>query len=267
MQPDELQRHILTLANLEEAPEPVVSCYLDLGAGYRENMNERVRSLESELDRRMRVPFWEALGRIEVFLGVGVHPESRGAAVFARGGDRVFFLPLQFGEVLPTRVTVEARPHIYQLVALRHDNMNPSRPAGMQVSRADEKENLALLESLSREMSASGLAVGGTVASFKALKDRRASALLLSELYAPDPGWVCRACGDVRMASQMPRECASCSGKVLRELNLKEELVRIAVQQNLPIRILEHSDGLKSLGGIGCLLSRQAVERFDRPAA
>ncbi len=259
MQPDELQRHILTLANLEEAPEPVVSCYLDLSAGYRENMNERVRSLERELDRRMRVPFWEALGRIEVFLGAGVRPESRGAAVFARGGDRAFFLPLQFGDVLPTRVTVGARPHIYQLVALRH--------AGMQVSWADEKENLALLESLDREMSASGLAVGGTVASLKALKDGRASVLLLSKCYAPDPGWVCWACGEVQIACQRPRECTSCSGKLLRELNLKEELVRVAVQQNRPIGILEHGDGLKALAGIGCLLSRQASERFDRPAA
>ncbi len=157
VQSNELQRHILTLANLEEAAEPVVSCYLDLGTRYRESMSERVRSLGSKLDRRMRVPFWEALGRIEVFLGTGVRPEARGAAIFARGGDRAFFLPLQFGAALPIRVTAGARPHIYPLVELKHDYSNRMRSADMRVSRADETEALALLESLHKEMTAGAL--------------------------------------------------------------------------------------------------------------
>ncbi len=268
VQPTELQRHILTLANLEEAAEPVVSCYLDLRTGYREALNERVRSLKNGLDRRLRVPFWEALGRIEVFVGTGIRPESTGAALFSRGGDSAFFLPLQFGVVLPTRVAVSARPHIYHLVELRHNcSSRMVRSSGTETCRVDEIESLALLETLHKEMGTSGLAAGGTLASLKALKEGRASALLVSRLYAPDPGWFCRACGEVQIAQQMPPECASCRARVLCELNLKEELVRLAEQQSRPIRILEHDDGMKAVGGVGCLLSHPATERIDRPAA
>jgi len=267
-QPTELHRHISTLANLEEAAEPVVSCYLDLETGYRETLNERVRSLESNLDRHLRVSFWEALGRIEVFVGTGIRPESRGAAVFSRGGERAFFLPLQFRVALPTRVTVSAVPHIYHLIELRQDRTDHFvRPSGTETCRAEEDESLAMVETFHKEMRTSGLAVGGTLASFKNLKEGRAGALLLSRSYAPDPGWFCRACGAVQVGHQTPPECASCRGRVLRELNLKEEVVRIAEQQNRPIRILEHSDGMKAIGGIGCLLVCPGTERFDRPAA
>ena len=268
MQPTELQRHILTLANLEEAAEPVVSCYLDLGTGFREVLNQRVRSLKDRLDRRLRVPFWEALGRIEVFIGTGIRPESLGAAVFSRGGERAFFLPLQFRVALATRVSVSARPHIYSLVELRHDCSSCLvGSSGIETCRVGKTESPALPGTLHKEMSTSGLAVGGTLVSLKALKEGRASALFLSRSYAPDPGWLCRACGEVQLGQQMPPECISCRGRVLRELDLKEELVRIAEQQNRPVGILEHDDEMKAVGGVACLLSHPATERFDRPAA
>lgn len=268
MQLEDLQRHVLNLANLEEAAEPVVSCYLDLGSAYRENLNEKVRSLKNELERRLRLPFWEALGRIEVFVGTGICPESRGAALFSRGGERSFFVPLQFTAPLPTQVIVSAKPHIYPLVELKHDcSHRIVRPSGTENARVGEQEARALVETVHREMSTSGLAVGGTLASLKALKEGRASALLLSRSYTPDPGWFCCACEELLIAFQMPPACSFCGGRILRELNLKEELVRVAEQRNRPIRIVEDSDGIKAIGGVGCLLSRHITERFDRPAA
>ena len=268
VQLDDLQQQVMTLANLKEAEEPVVSCYLDLRSRYRESLNDRVRAVKNQLDRRMRLPFWEALGRIEVFVGTGIRPESRGAAIFSRGGEHSFFLPLQFEVPLSTWVTVSARPHIYHLVELWHDHSHrTSRPSGIESARFEEEESLALLATLHKEMSASGLAVGGTLASLKALKEGRVSVLLLSRSYAPDPGWLCCGCEGLLIAFPMPPGCSSCGGRMLRELDLKEELVRIAVQNSCPIRIVEHSDGMKAIGGIGCLLSHQVTERFDRTAA
>jgi hypothetical protein len=265
---DDLRQHILTLANLGEATEPVVSCYLDLGSAYRENLNDRVRSLKNQLEQRMRLPFWEALGRIEVFVGTGIHPESRGAAVFSRGGEHSFFLPLQFAASLPTRVTVNARPHIYHLVELKHDySRRTARTSGIECARLEEEDSLALPEKLYRAMSASGLAVGGTLASLKALREGWVRELLLSRSYAPDPGWLCRGCEGMLISFQRPSACSRCGGRMLRELDPKEELVRVAEQRSCPIRMVAHSDGMKAIGGVGCLLSQPATERFDRPAA
>jgi len=116
---NELQQHIQRLANLEEATEPVVNCYLSVNAKYHKTLTGQVRMLKTTMAPEMRVPFWEALGRIEVFLGTGIRAGSQSVAVFARGGNRPFFLPLQFHGGLPDRVTVSHAPHIYPLVEMR----------------------------------------------------------------------------------------------------------------------------------------------------
>lgn len=115
----ELQQHIQKLAALEEANEPVVSCYLEMDAKYHKSLTDQVRVLKPTIAPEMRVPFWEALGRIEVFLGTGIRAGSRSAAVFARGGRSPFFLALQFSALLPNRVTMSHAPHIYPLVEMR----------------------------------------------------------------------------------------------------------------------------------------------------
>jgi len=119
MQLNDLQQHIQKLANLEESTEPVVNCYLSVNAKYHKAFADQVRMLKTTMAPEMRVPFWEAIGRIEVFLGTGIRAGSQGVAVFARGGNRPFFLPLQFHAVLPDRVTISHAPHIYPLVEMR----------------------------------------------------------------------------------------------------------------------------------------------------
>jgi hypothetical protein len=260
MEPKELQDAIKTLANMEEADEPLVNCYLDLESRYRQELHERVSLIKGKIEPRKRVSFWEAIGHIEVFIGTRIRPGARSVAIFSRGGDQLFFLPLQVDAPLPNCVTVSATPHIYHLVALKHDC---SRfPVEHQ-----KQESLSVAIRLRTEMSTGGRAVGGTFDSFRALNEGRASLLVLSRTYAPCPGWACPTCSALGIIYPMPGMCPACENTRLRELDMREELVRIAEQSNCPVKIVEPSEILKALGGIGCLLRYHAPERLDWPAA
>ena len=91
-----LQTHLRTLAALEVTDAPVISCYLSLAEpakSYRQALDERVQILRAGLSGRVREHFEEALAAIEVYLGTRLLPNSRGAALFSRGGDRPSFCP------------------------------------------------------------------------------------------------------------------------------------------------------------------------------
>ena len=117
-----LKKHLRALAALSETESPIISCYLNLEqgeAGFREPLSDRIRLLRRALSADERGALEEALGRVESFIAAGLSAEARGAAVYARAGSSSFFLGLQFRVPLPTRVTVDRRPSIYDLVKLR----------------------------------------------------------------------------------------------------------------------------------------------------
>ncbi len=116
---EKLRVHIRALIMLEETAAPVLSCYLDLEAGYREFLDARVRVLRKGLRWAARPAFEEALSRVEIFLASERWPGAKGAAVFARGGERHFLLPLQFQVPLPNRLSVDYVPNVYELVELK----------------------------------------------------------------------------------------------------------------------------------------------------
>ncbi|MBZ5498767.1 MAG: hypothetical protein LAP85_20405 [Acidobacteriia bacterium] len=260
-----LQHHIHTLANLEEADESIVNCYLNLETRYREQFNERIRSLKGGIERPRRPAFWEAIGLIEVFLGTGIRPESKGAAVFCRCGNRPFFLALQFGAPLPNSLTVSSMPHIYHLVALK-DNyyVAATLPPFLEF---ENRECLAVADRLHAETNGCGLVAVGTSSCLKALMEDRASMLVLSNTYAPDPAWLCSSCKEMVIAPGMPRECDACKNQTFQALDTREEIVRLTERNGRPIEIVEHSAGMEAIGGIGCFLRYQALEWFDRPVA
>jgi rubrerythrin len=121
-----LQKHIRTLVTLEETDSPVISCYLTLDsepASWRTAFDLRLQVLRRTLRGDVRWDFEEAVGRIEKYLRSELAPESKGVAIFARGGEKPFFLPLQFQVVLPTWLAtwlvVNSTPNIYHLVELK----------------------------------------------------------------------------------------------------------------------------------------------------
>ena len=115
----ELQKRIQQLAFLQESDEPVVSCYINPETQYRKALTDQVQLAKKTVMPEMLPLFYEALGKIEVFLGTRIRAGSRGVAVFARGGDRPIFWPMQFGAPLPNQVSAGIRPRIYPLVELR----------------------------------------------------------------------------------------------------------------------------------------------------
>ena len=117
-----LQRHVLTLATMEETDAPMVSCYLNLEKGLaaaRRILDERVRLLRQTLPAPKRDSFEQALLSIESRLAAGFQTESLGAAIFSRGGDQKLFLDLEFRVPLPTWIAVNSTPNIYHLVELK----------------------------------------------------------------------------------------------------------------------------------------------------
>jgi hypothetical protein len=122
----ELQDHIRYLESLAEADAPTVSCHLDLSSPYRQSFNVQVRAVTVGMRQQERAAFWGTLGRIEVFLDTGLHPETKGVAIFGRGGKTPFFLALQFDAPLPNRVRVGATPETSVLVELRDSLFTPA---------------------------------------------------------------------------------------------------------------------------------------------
>lgn len=123
----ELRQHIRTLITLEATDAPVISCYLNLEPGTRESgvtdyqhvLSERVALLRKSMTGGRKKHLDEALGHIEAYLVGMVRPGTKGAAIFARGGERPLFLPLQFQVPLPNWVTVDVIPNVYHLVELK----------------------------------------------------------------------------------------------------------------------------------------------------
>jgi len=117
-----LQKHIRTLATLEETDSPVISCYLNLDTGaakHRHRLKSWGRLLKQSLTGQARQDFEEALDRVEASITTELLAEAQGAAIFARGGAQPFFLPLQFRVPLPTWIVTNSTPNIYHLVELK----------------------------------------------------------------------------------------------------------------------------------------------------
>lgn len=119
----QLTSHIRTLITLEESESPLISCYLNLVVGRQglqpQRFDRRVRAIRQTLSGQGREQFDEALERIQVYLNTEIQPKTRGVAIFARAGERPFFLGLQFQVALPDRLSLNTSPDIFHLVELK----------------------------------------------------------------------------------------------------------------------------------------------------
>lgn len=118
-----LEKHIKRLANLPETDQLVVSCYVNLAdtdRGWRTFVpgreKEIVESLVSTVDKAV---VRSAFSSVKTWLNSRLHPESRGAAFFACGGDTGVFIPMQFEVPLPNEIAVDTVPHLYQLMRMK----------------------------------------------------------------------------------------------------------------------------------------------------
>jgi rubrerythrin len=380
----ELEEHIRTLATVEETGSPLISCYREVNNGvidYRDDLGGRFQLLRKSLPARSAVEFDEAASRIEARLHQTFSPRIRGIAAFARGGEKPFWLSLQFEVPLPNWIAVGSTPNIYHLVELKdnydryaillttetsariigvnlgsvtkqlwrsrpelrrrvghewtkehfqdhrrertqqfiHDQIRgldqlistggyghlmlagsarmisavrkvlPKRlaeklvdsvPAGPTEHLSDvvastleafleheEQDSQALAERLISQIRTHGLAVAGTRATMDAVRAGQADVLVVVKDYEPGNGWECRGCGKLELDAPRPNRCPVCLADRLREFDIREEMVRLAEQQQVGVEVVLHNGLLMNLGGVGCLLRYLAPSNYLYSAA
>ena len=88
--------------------------------------------------------------------------------------------------------------------------------------------------------------------------------VIIAKEYNPDPGWSCGACGALGLDAVPSNECPQCGAQRLRAIDLKEEMVRMAEACGCTVEVVNSSEILKQLGGIGALLRYTQVSNTRR---
>ena len=128
----------------------------------------------------------------------------------------------------------------------------------------EEQDSQAVAARFVQGVRTQGLAAAGAAACLEALRRGRADVLLLARDHLPEPGWRCASCGAMRIERDTPTTCPECGKRALRPIDAREELVRLAGQQDCPVEVVEYCEPLMALGGVGCLLRyREATRRQD----
>ncbi len=125
----------------------------------------------------------------------------------------------------------------------------------------EELESRAIVERLQRNIHTGGLAVIGTKETFKALQRRQVDVLMVAKNYHPSEGWKCLCCGEVRVRQPALNKCPNCNSDELRRLDLREEMIRLAEQRGCQVEVVNQSEWLYQVGGVGALLRYFAPEQ------
>ena len=121
----------------------------------------------------------------------------------------------------------------------------------------EEQESQSIAARLIEAIRTQGLAVVGAKDCMDYLQRGRGDTLVMLQAYHPDPGWLCAACSAIGATTPESDICPRCHAKTVRPTDLREELVRQSGKWDCPVEIVENSDDLAALGGVGCLLRYQ----------
>ena len=91
--------------------------------------------------------------------------------------------------------------------------------------------------------------------------------LIMASSYQPDPGWKCADCRTLGTGVPETPVCRHCGKSSVRSMDIREALLRLASQQERPVEVVDRSDALMSLGGVGCLLRTHPDGNIDTPTA
>jgi len=128
----------------------------------------------------------------------------------------------------------------------------------------EEQESRSVAELLIDGLRSQNLAVVGTTDTLDALRWGEVDTLVMASEYQPDPGWSCTACRAMGIELPETSACPECGSASIRPLNIRETLLRLAGQLERPVEVVEHSDALMNLGGVGCLLRVHPGTRIDK---
>ena len=129
----------------------------------------------------------------------------------------------------------------------------------------EQQESLDMVTKLMSALKRGGLGAAGTAATLAALRRGQADVLVMDLAYEPGPGWSCRSCGWIDGGSYPPERCPDCEATELHAANLREVMVQFAERQSLEVELVQQSDALMELGGVGCLFRYATPEpnRWD----
>lgn len=115
----QLKKALNRLSDVAPDESPLISCFVNL----EENLAMTLQAFERqalEMSRRLggkrRVDFEDAFAEIKNHLETSLAKGSKGAAIYARWGERPFFLPLEFSVPLDSQLIVDTLPHIYPVI-------------------------------------------------------------------------------------------------------------------------------------------------------
>lgn len=138
--------------------------------------------------------------------------------------------------------------------------MDIVQAASFSFADREEEESAAMVEWLCEGLGRDGWAVAGAGPAHKALKDGTADILILDERFTPEPVRQCVDCGRFSPPASPQFLCPVCGTGLCVPRDEREALVRAAVFAGVHVEIVNHSDTLMRLGGVGCIL-RSAPER------
>lgn len=146
--------------------------------------------------------------------------------------------------------------------ASRYDQPSDVLAAALStVIEQEERDSLAVTDRLQQEIRTSGLAVAGTHETLLALQRSIVDVLVLATAYRPDPGWTCAGCGMIGPDARATIECRTCRSRDVRDIDLREEMVRLAQRGGADVEVVGHSELLTQLGGVGALLRFVSPDR------
>ena len=131
----------------------------------------------------------------------------------------------------------------------------------------EKHEYRSVAERLIEGLRSQVLTVVGSAATLDALRWGEVDTLVMASGYQPDPGWSCTACRAIGTEPPETSVCPQCGKPSTRPMDVREALLRLAGQLERPVEIVEHSDALMSLGGVGCLLRTHINTQIDHQTA
>ena len=117
----------------------------------------------------------------------------------------------------------------------------------------EEKGSMSFARKLLSEVRTGGPVAVGTRETLQAVRRGQADVLIVAKSYDPEPGWSCPQCGVVGVESN-PSTCPDCGSRGLRDLDVKEEIVRCAERSGCLVEVV---NGALRFGGVGALLRYQ----------
>ena len=131
----------------------------------------------------------------------------------------------------------------------------------------EEQESRSIAESLVEGLRSQNLAAAGSAATLDALCSGEVDVLVMASDYEPDPGWTCASCRAIGTEVPETPVCPQCGKPNVRPVDIREALLRLAGQLGRPVEVVEQSDSLMSLGGVGCLLRYDPIYATSNPRA